>query len=238
MLDFLRRAQGPDTDGKVTILIPSMFDSQQVLELCLKSIWKNTDYPDYDIIVCDAGVDAKTRTFLETESAKGTLRLIKATDWERPKDDLTRAVTAKYYVIMHDDIYIKQSNWLKRRMQLMLKNPRNAVVGTLVPNHYTGEKRFFPLGLLVRTAAAVEIGLIWGKQVEKGSDTGAIAYRQFMAQTKYKMAKYPMKHDIHHWGNMTWPKYKDPEAEFTRKLLQERDEKLARIATLLRTNAY
>jgi hypothetical protein len=225
-------------DGRVTILIPSLFDSRLILELCIRSIQKNTDYPDYNIIVCDAGVDEEARTFLESEVEKGSIRLIKATDWERPKDDLAAAADGKYYVILHDDVYIKDKSWLRRRMHLMLSHPQNAVVGSTVPNYKTNGERFFPMGLLVKTVVARELNLKWGKQVQEGFDTGAIAWRQFNTQSTYKFAFYKTSRDIHHFGEMTWPKYKKADSPGIQDLLDRRDQKLNQIREMLATGRY
>jgi len=37
MFDFFKE---PKINGRVSILIPTMFDSRYIIELCLKSIWK------------------------------------------------------------------------------------------------------------------------------------------------------------------------------------------------------
>lgn len=217
----------------VTICIPTLFDSRYIIELCLKSILKYTTYPDYKIIVCDAGVDEETNDYL---SQLDFIKLIKATDWERPKDDLARAVDTEYYIIMHDDIRIFKYGWVQRRMDLMKKDPRNAIVGT-APN----DKRFFPLGLLVKTDVASELGLVWGKQVEQGYDTGGLAYEKFAAQDKYKFVKYKFGTDIFHFAEMTWPKYKTEEnydKNKLGKLLTKRERNILKIREILENDAY
>lgn len=238
ILSHLKKSTSPAIDGEVTILIPTMFDSRFVIELCIKSILKNTSYPTFNIIVADAGVDEETGDYLKSLHEKSVIRLIKAKDWQRPKDDLAEAVTTKYYSIMHDDIYIKHKDWLSRRMRLMLADPSNAIVGSLVPNYKTNGKRFFPMGMLVRTEAARALDIKWGKQVEQGYDTGALAYIKFQQQNHYKFVSYKTTTDIHHFSSMTWPKYKDMNDPKIQKLLAERDIKLNMIREMLRTGNF
>ena len=223
--------------GGVSILIPTMFDSRYIMELCVKSIKRYTSYPDYKIIVADAGVDGETYEYL---SQLEDIMLIKATDWMRPKDDLANAVDTEYYVIMHDDVRVVKDKWIENRLKLMNKNEKNAIVGTVTKN-YGGDKRFFPLGLMVKTSVSLELGLKWGKQPDEGHDTGSLAYRFFSAQKKYKFVSYKFNKDIYHYSQMTWPKYKNEsnyDKEKLSKLMKERDEKLKEIRHLLDTDSY
>ena len=239
MFEWLWASGKRDVDGAVSVLIPTMFDSRLIVELCVRSIQKRTDYPEVKIIVCDAGADEEAKAFLHELESEGSIRLIQATDWERPKDDLAAAVDTPYYVVMHDDCYVTDSRWLRRRMRLMLGDPRNAVVGTTLPNCYQPSlTRFFPLGLLVKTDAAREMGLKWGKQVKEGFDTGALAYQKFLQQTKYRFVYYKTSRDTHHFSQMTWPKYQDATRPEIGKLLAERDAKIAKIKRMLETGAY
>ncbi|MGE5280653.1 MAG: glycosyltransferase family 2 protein [Deltaproteobacteria bacterium] len=224
--------------GRVSILVPTMFDSRWTVELCLRSIWKHTQYPDYEIIICDAGVDQETRIWLEGVAAQDKIRLIKATDWQRPKDDLAAAVTSEYYCLMHDDTQILRSGWLTRRLSLMNRREDNAIVGAVTAN-YNGTKRFFPLGLLVKTRVARELGLMWGKQQDRGLDTGALAYQAFFAQKRYRFVPYRVSRDIRHFAEMTWPKY-HTQADYPGldKKLAERQRKIETIKNILATHRY
>lgn len=225
--------------GEVSILIPTMNDSRYIIELCLKSIQKNTNYKDYKIIVCDAGVDQETYNYLHNLAANGEINLIRATDNQRPKDDLAKAVNTDYYVIMHDDIQIRKKDWLTRRMQLMVRSKNNAIVGTIVHNFGRKANRFFPLGLLVKTDIARKLDLKWGKQ--DGFDTGTLAYNKFFSQNEYKFVNYNVARDIYHFMSMGWPKRKlgekgmYPELEM---ILNDRNKKIIRIRKILETNSY
>lgn len=228
----------PDIAGSVSILVPTMFDSRYIVELCLKSIIKYSDYPDYRIVVCDSGVDETTGSYLSDLAQKGEIELIKATDWQRPKDDLVRAVKTDYYLLMHDDTQVLKSGWLTRRLRLMCKDEKNAIVGTIVEN-YNRTKRFFPLGLLVKTSVSRELDLVWGKQQDIGFDTGALAYRKFFSQDTYKFASYKVSRDIRHFAEMTWPMYhtKEDYSGLDEKIA-ERKKKIEIIKDILANNRY
>jgi glycosyltransferase involved in cell wall biosynthesis len=220
---------------KVSILIPTMFDSRYIIELCIKSIRKYTKPDTYQIIVCDAGVDDETRRYL---NQLDNVQLIKATDWMRPKDDLAAAVTTKYYLLMHDDLQITSHGWLEKRVCLMEQDENNAIVGAIVKNYHK-TKRFFPLGLLVKTDASRELDLKWGKQPEAGYDTGALAYEKFIKQSRYKFVKCKINPEIHHFSSMTWPKYKTRDnTENLDTLLDERQMKIETIKKILAEDDY
>lgn len=236
--DFIRLGRSYMPAGKVSILIPTMFDSRYIIELCIKSIKKNTDYSDYKIIVCDNGADSETRQYLQRLTTEGEIQLIETTDWKRPKDDLVKAVDTEYYVIMHDDIRILRKDWLRKRMALMAKNPSNAIVGTVLKN-YSKTKRFFPLGILVKAEVSRKLDLKWGKYPEKGFDTGAIAYNKFFSQDKFKFVPYKTTRDIYHFACMTWPKYNTEEnCPGVTKKVKERDEKIKLIRDILNKGTF
>jgi len=231
-----------DIMSKISILIPTRFDSRYIIELALRSIWKNTDYPSYQIIVCNSGVDEVTEKYLISLAEGREIKLIKATDCRCPKNDLVKAVETEYYVLMHDDVQILKSDWLTRRMQVMGQDRRNAIVGMAVRNY--GQlfvRRFFPLCLLVKTEVSRKLDLKWGKLPERKLDNGAIAYERFFCQREYKFVPFDYKYDIRHFGNLTWPvrkyhlkeKFSDLEGK-----LRERERKIAEIKEILEKKLY
>ncbi|MFH0764094.1 MAG: glycosyltransferase [Candidatus Omnitrophota bacterium] len=203
---------------EVTILIPTRFDSRYMLELCLESVKKYTaDYP-YKIIVGDAGVDDQTRKFLESRT---DIKLVKPEDQALPKDSMIRFVNTPYFLFLHDDTQILKNGWLEKRVALMEKHPRNAIVGAVVANFVYGWKirflwkktmrRFWPLALLVRTDVQRELGLRWG--VTGKYDTGGMAYQQFTSQAKYRFVPCKFHKEVRHFGGMTWPVKKKVQRE-------------------------
>ena len=229
----------PKLNGKVSILIAVRGDSRYTLELCLKSIRKNTDYPDYKIIICDDGVDGITLDYLSGLVRNKEIDLVKSTNPGIPKDDLVRAVDTEYYIFMHDDIRILKKNWLTKRLHLMNRDMKNAIVGPIVNNFGNNKiKRFLPLGLLVRADVSKKLGLIWGKQPEKGLDTGGLAYQQFFSQYEFKFINLKISGDIYHFGGMTWVTCKGKDFPDRENLLKERSGKIAMIKEMLASGAY
>jgi hypothetical protein len=238
-------------DVKVTILIPTAYDSRYIIELCLESIKKYTNYP-YKIIVGDNGCDDCARKFLEGQT---DINLVDVPQINRknPKDFLAALVKTKYYLILHDDIQILSKNWLSNRIKTMERDSSNAIVGEAVPNYHNGlrgkikslfkkgYRRFLPLGLLIKTEVSEELNLKWGKVGNK-LDTGGYAYQQFSVQRKYKFVRYPIKNEIRHFGAMSWPIRKiinnDNTALDLNNLLKQRKEKIELIKLILKENRY
>ena len=193
---------------KVSILIPTRFDSRYTIELAIRSIQKYTDYP-YKIIIGDAGVDNETQEYLSTQQE---ITVVKCPDSQRPKQFLAEIVDTPYFIFLHDDTQILKQDWLIKRIKIMESNPYIGIVGPRGYNYVNGwkrlislsplKKRFFPLGLLVRKETQDALGLFWGKI--EGFDTGAIAYLQFLRQKKWKFINFEFKKDIKHWWSMTW----------------------------------
>lgn len=237
MFGFFSRKTRPT--GKVSILIPTIFDSRYIIELCIKSILKYTEYPDYQIMVGDAGIDDTTREYLLQLQTEDTIKIIKIMDSERPKDELVCNVETEYYMLLHDDVRIMKSNWLETRLDLINRNRNNAIVGTTVKNSWNSHgKRFFPLGMLVRTEASRQMNLIWGKK-RPDFDTGFLAYKTFCEQDKYKFVKYKISKDIYHFAEMGWPQcsHNKNHSKLDVKL-QERERKVLAIRDMLDRNDF
>ena len=226
--------------GKVSILIPTRYDSRYIIELALKSIKRNTHYPDYEIIVCDCGVNEDTKTFLEDWARSEKIKIITAANPVSPDDDLVNAVSSDCFVLMHDDIQILRRGWLTRRMRIMAKDKNNAIIGVVV-NNYSKGKRFFTLGLLVKTDVSRKLGLKWSKQNDNGLDTGGFAYQKFFAQSEFKFVAYKPSRDIRHFAKMSWPirKVNDGQnSEAIQNVLKKREEKLESIRAVLEKGIY
>jgi hypothetical protein len=252
-----------DKKETVTILIPTRFDSRYMIELCLETIKKYTEYP-HKVIVGDAGVDAETRDFLE---ARKDIKLVKTDNPNLPKDSMIKFVDTPYFLFLHDDTQILQKGWLSKRVKLMERNPRNAIVGTVVASFVYGWKRrflykksmrrFWPLVLLVKTDVQRELRLRWGVIAKNNEDahiyrhywsdantfdTGGMAYQQFTSQKKYRFIKCKFHKEIMHFGGMTWPvkkKVNKEKASFDiDEVINARDKKVESIKQILISRVY
>ncbi len=247
----------------VTILIPTRFDSRYMLELCLETVKKYTEYP-HNIIVGDAGVSEETLSFLKSRT---DITVIKPKNPSLPKDSMIKYVDTPYFLFLHDDVQILKKGWLEKRVALMENNLRNAAVGPVVANFIYGWKtrflyknsmrRFWPLAFLVRTDVQREFGLRWGVIRKDGSeavdyqrywddvaqfDTGGMAYQQFMSQKKYKFVPCKFHKEIRHFGGMTWPIKKKIQNEKTGfdidKTVDNRNAKMEMIKHILKIKSY
>lgn len=234
---------------RISILIPTMFDSRYIIELCLVTIRKYSSYP-YNIIVGNNGVDEETMDFLRRQN---DIRLVTLPKDKAAKDALAELVDTYYYLILHDDTQILKKEWLEKRVAAMERSSANAIVGPItlgycydwkskVLSHFNRKlRRFFPLGMLVKTAVASELGLKWGAVIHK-YDTGGLAYQQFCLQKKYRFVEYPFKHDIRHFAEMSWPIRNKIRNDSTLidldRLIEIRKHKIAEIKTILATGYY
>lgn len=231
---------------KISIVIPTRFDSRHIIELCLQTIRKYTVYP-YRIIIGDVGVDDCTKEFLNMQK---DIQVVKCPDPIRPKDYLARVASTPYFMFLHDDVQILKSGWLERRAHIMERVPNTGIVGVIGNNYTYGwkrhfifsplNKRFFPLGMLVRKNMQDDLDLFWG--IAKGFDTGGIAYLQFLKQHRWKFVPYKFNGDIKHWGSMTWVVKKRNLEEAAKlnvdKLIKQRQDKISAIKELLACGMY
>jgi hypothetical protein len=250
-------------DKTVTILIPTRFDSRYMIELCLESVKRHTQYP-YKVIVGDAGVNEETRRFLES---RNDIKLVKAENPSLPKDSLIKYVETPYFLILHDDAQVMVDGWLERRVKILENRQNIGIVGPVVANFVYGWKRrflykrsmrrFWPLALLVKTDVQRELSLRWGviRKDDNDSykylkyfghrssyDTGGMAYQQFVCDGRYKYVKCKFHKEIKHFGGMTWPvkkKVQNEKAGFNIDIaVDNRNKKLQHIKALLDSGLY
>lgn len=232
--------------NKTSILIPTRFNNRWPLELTFQTIRKYTKDCPYEMIVGDAGMEPEA---LEYVRAQKDVQICPCPDPIRPKDTLARFAQSPYLLFVHDDIQVFKDGWLKRRIDLMESDERVGVVGEMSHNYLVGwrwkkyftfspiHKRFFPLGMLVRKKMQDHLELKWG--IERGFDTGGIAYLQFIKQKDWKYKKYLFSQDIKHWGQMTWVM---KERKYTtlniKELRDDRQQKIDLIKDILANNKY
>lgn len=234
-----------DLTAEVTVLIPTRFDNRYILELCLKTISKYTTIP-YNIIVGDAGVEGEAVNFLDSQR---DIEVVKCPDQFQPKPYLVKQSRTPYFLILHDDVQILKSGWLKKRLRIMKDNPQVGILGVIVLNQTAWwkryfilspvKKRFLPLAMMVNKQAQDELELSWSKF--KGLDGGTLAYLQFIKQNKWKFKKYKFNKDLYHWGEMTWilrGERISMEADRMNAYLNERHRKIEKIKEILNSGNY
>jgi len=134
-----------------SILVAS-FNSKYAIELCIESIIKRTDYPDYRIIILDSSPkDSKTRKFLRAQRNKNRIELLES---EKPLSHgqalvrLMKYCKTKYACLMDSDCEVLAGDWLIILADL-LKDKNDLGVarfkkGGLVPNFHWRVPIYWP----------------------------------------------------------------------------------------------
>jgi GT2 family glycosyltransferase len=101
-------------DKKVSIVIPSK-DNVEVLTTCIKSIYENTEYSDFEIILVDNGSNDTNRKKLEILKAEYPFTyLYEPMDFNYSKmcNIGVAQAAGQYILLLNDDMEIRQKDWL------------------------------------------------------------------------------------------------------------------------------
>ena len=118
---------------KVSVLVVGTGNTAQ-LQRCLESLLERTAYPDYEILLADAGGDACTEGWLNQLGALGDPRLrvpeiARETCRSVLFDRLAGEASGEYLVFLHGDCAIAQENWLND----LMGHARRPEVGVVSP---------------------------------------------------------------------------------------------------------
>lgn len=100
----------------VSIVIPSK-DNPEVLRQCIKSIYKNTDYENYEIIVVDNGSLDENRKEIEGfREEYGFTYLYVSMDFNFSKmcNIGVSATKGEYILLLNDDMEVIEPTWMRR----------------------------------------------------------------------------------------------------------------------------
>jgi len=106
---------------RVSIIIPTR-DRLDLLQPCLETLLKSTDYPDYEVIVVDNDSrEPTTLAFLEALPAatNGRLRVIRQPgefNFSAINNAAARVAGGEYLLLLNNDTLVLQPNWLTRMM--------------------------------------------------------------------------------------------------------------------------
>ncbi len=129
---------------KVSITL-SVFNKEASIQELLSDLWKHTkSYPDWDLhIIYDGCVD-KTREVARQALASFTVPVYESEApnvFETKSNNMgLRASSGTYCVILQDDNFISEPDWLQKMISCMEQHPKIAVLGGLAGVN------FFPLG--------------------------------------------------------------------------------------------
>ena len=136
---------------KVSIVILSK-DNQKVLEQCISSIRKKTDYENMEIIVVDNGSFEQNRLKAEALSRKYEFTYICEPmdfNFSAMCNIGAKAATGKYLLLLNDDIEVIESGWLKR----MAGQASVPGVGAV------GAKLWYPDSIKIQHAGITNLGV-------------------------------------------------------------------------------
>jgi len=132
--DFIRyrvRYQVPEPVPCVTIVIPSR-NSRDLLQTCIDSISRKTDYANLRLLVVDNGSDeADALAYLDQLNARSEVEVIRDPrpfNFSALINQGIRAAKSEIVCAMNNDIEIITSDWL-REMVSVLQQPKVGIVG-------------------------------------------------------------------------------------------------------------
>ncbi len=118
----------------VSIIIPSK-DHFHILKQCIDSIYRYTDYPNYEIIVVDNGSGAYNREKIQDYLLrKGVQYLYQVEDFNfsRMCNRGAEAARGEYYLFLNDDIEVFDKEWLGRMVGQAMQRYTGAVGAKLL----------------------------------------------------------------------------------------------------------
>lgn len=99
----------------VSVVIPSK-DNPKVLEVCIRSLYEKTDYPDFEVIVVDNGSNGANRARLSDLKAEyGFTYIYRPMDFNFSKMcNVGADASAKEFILLlNDDMEILQPDWMR-----------------------------------------------------------------------------------------------------------------------------
>jgi GT2 family glycosyltransferase len=100
----------------VSIVIPSR-DNQDVLKQCIRSIYANTDYPNFEIVVIDNGSTARVRIGLENFKRECPFKYLYIPmdfNFSHMCNVGVSEASGEYIMLLNDDVEVIEPSWLSR----------------------------------------------------------------------------------------------------------------------------
>jgi GT2 family glycosyltransferase len=131
----------------ISILIPTR-DRRELLERCIDSIERQTDYHNYEIIIIDnESREATTLAYLD-ESRHRVVRVAGAFNYSRLNNVGAREAKGDYLLLLNNDTEVLTPNWLTA----MLEQAQRPEVGAV------GAKLLYPDGLIQHAGVILGLG--------------------------------------------------------------------------------
>ncbi len=130
----------PDPAPTVSILIPTG-KGIEILRPCLDSLFEQTDYPDFEVIVDNGATDRETLSYLGSLAGKTNLRVLKQKpgpfNYSAVNNEMARIARGEILVLLNDDTEIVGRDWLRELVSHAVRREVGAVGARLL---YPGRK--------------------------------------------------------------------------------------------------
>jgi len=135
-VNMLRYAQDyipAETDTPVVSVIIPLFNKLDYTKRCLKSIFSQTEYPDYEVILIDNGSTDGSREFIRAQRKKNNkIRVIlneKNEGFARANNRAARQAKGQFLLFLNNDTQVTEG-WLKALVNVAQDNPLVGAVGS------------------------------------------------------------------------------------------------------------
>jgi len=126
----------PAKEGLVSIVILN-WNGKQDLDKCIKSIWANTTYRDFEIVVSDNGSTDGSIELLEALKKKGRVHKVllngKNLGFGGGNNVGIEAAKGEFLILLNNDTE-PLKGWLKALVRAAEQNPEAGIIGPWFPN--------------------------------------------------------------------------------------------------------
>lgn len=113
---------------KISIIILN-WNKLDYLKQCIENAVKNTDYPNYEIVILDnASTEAGTKEYLSSLPHK-TITSPVNLGFAKGNNEAVKHATGEYLLLLNNDT-IPKHDWLTPMIELILNNPECGIVGS------------------------------------------------------------------------------------------------------------
>ena len=166
------------SEPSVTIIIPTK-DRSDLLNRCLKGIRKNTNYNNFDVLVADNG-STKKKTLKYLQSIPEQVERIEQEkfNFSDINNQAVKLASGEYILLMNDDVFPINSNWLKEMIGVFSLSEHIGVVGAKLlyrKNKFGNAVQHSGMGLGRHYASLI--------QFKKAQELGYNFYNQVLRNT-------------------------------------------------------
>ncbi len=140
---------------KVSVIVPTK-DRVKVFQACLESLYRVTEYPDFEVIIVDNGsVEQESLRYFEDVKKLHDARIIRDErefNFARLNNVAVQESTGEILCLLNNDIEIFEPNWMSRLVVYAMKNDVGAV----------GPRLLFPNGTVQHGGVIVGHGGVAG----------------------------------------------------------------------------